>query len=207
MKEVQQILKGPSCHAVKQLQSLKRETEIAVRYGCPGVIMYNFSKTLGWNQASSSQLPSLQLRSFRTTKEEIQLASASISPLPFSPITWLVLPQQPAPVQLPSMNDDGDGMQEKRPSSPISEPGGWRDTDQIEDIADMRLEPFLGIAVSARNVAITDDDDEEDEDLEGEFCPHEDDVVSTACEKQAIPVKIIPVFSGQVRQVRIRNIK
>ncbi|KAI0505238.1 hypothetical protein F5B22DRAFT_529627 [Xylaria bambusicola] len=205
MKEVQQILKEPSCHTMKQLHNLKQETEVTLRYGAPGAMMFNFSKTLGWNQAS--QPLSLQLRSFGTTKEEPKLVSASIPPLPFSPISWFVLPQQPAPVQIPSMHEDRGEQQQPRPPSPISEPGGWRDdTDQI-DIADMRLDPFLGMAVSATNGAITDDDDDEDEDededLEGEFSRHGNDVVST----EAVAVKITPVSTGQVHQVRIRKIK
>lgn len=205
--EVQQILREPTYHSVQQLHSLQRRTEMEVRYGTPGAMIYNFSKSLGWNQAAGSQLPPLQLRCFNTRMNEIQFASASIPPLPFSPINWLILPQQPAPEKSIPDGVNRDRLQYHGRSSPISEPGGWRDTEQV-DIADMRpeltLEMPLGDTIASSDSSINE---VVDEDSEGESYPCGIGVASTTSERQATAVKMTSVSNGQVRQVHMQNIK
>ncbi|KAI0113913.1 hypothetical protein GGR51DRAFT_556411 [Nemania sp. FL0031] len=152
-EEVQMILKEPSYRSVEKLHSAQRRTGMTIRYGAPGAVAYNFSKSLGWNRALPSQLPSLQLRDFQARIKETQTAPATIPVVPFSPIDWLVLSDPTASQQLSlqrRLSDfalDGDvDEEEDYVSSPISEPGGWRDCEQM-DITDSRPRLTLEIPV------------------------------------------------------------
>ncbi|KAI0910602.1 hypothetical protein F4823DRAFT_561778 [Ustulina deusta] len=204
-KEVQLILKKPSCKAVEQLHHLQKQTEMAIRYGAPGVVVYNFSKSLGWNQASTSRLPSLQLRDFETRMKELKVAAASIPAVPFSPMNWFVLAEstiahQPIPQRQLSNYEDGDELQPARSSSPISELGGWRESEQV-DIADLRPDPPYSMPISEREGVWGTE--EEGEDYEGEYDPYDINAPSTPYESQAIAIKVTPVWSRQIRQVRV----
>ncbi|KAI1828068.1 hypothetical protein F4861DRAFT_535496 [Xylaria intraflava] len=143
---VQRILQQPSRKSVEHLHQAKQQAEAENRYGASGVVAYNFSKTLGWNQAWEARLPGLQLRS-ETRMGEIRNMSTSIPAIPLTPIDWIMLPEtvvvQGPTVQQVSSFGSGYEQQEQpdRPWSPVSEPGGWRDGEGI-DIADLRQDPM-----------------------------------------------------------------
>ncbi|KAI0456682.1 hypothetical protein F5B21DRAFT_467519 [Xylaria acuta] len=94
---------------------------MAVRYGAPGVVIYNFSKSRGWNRAS--RIPSLQLRD----------PDVSVPAVPLSPINWLVLPNLKPP-QTSGCGYKDESREQWARSSPVSEPGGWRDTEQMAHV-------------------------------------------------------------------------
>ncbi|GAW21665.1 hypothetical protein ANO14919_111880 [Xylariales sp. No.14919] len=168
-KEVQLILESPSCKTVEEFHHIRQQSEIAVRYGAPGVFVYNFSKSLGWNQASGSRLPSLQLRGFETRMKEIRNAYSSIPAVPFSPINWLALPkstgaqQSEARRQLSNYGHEYELQeQEVWASSPISEPGGWRDSEQI-DITNSTLCPYERLTGERGAFDVSEDEGEASE--------------------------------------------
>ncbi|KAF2968126.1 hypothetical protein GQX73_g5444 [Xylaria multiplex] len=187
-EEVQRILESPSCRTVEELHHVRQKNEIAVRWGAPGVVAYNFSKSLGWNRAAASRLPSLQLRGFNESsiqsKKTTPIGTVSTPVVPFMPIDWVALPdhvgahQSEGKWKFPNFgHEDGLDDRQYRPWSPISEPGGWRD---------LRLSGERGAV-----------DVEEDD--EGEYGPFDiADVPMTA-----IAVHITPVCSRQIRRVLI----
>ncbi|KAI1499161.1 hypothetical protein F5X99DRAFT_430899 [Biscogniauxia marginata] len=120
-KEVQNILRRPSRRAVERFHFVRRQAEVAIRYGAPGAAAYNFSRSLNWNKtAGQTLLPSLQLRD--PGNRMSRPSSISVAPAgPFTPISWLELPKAKKP-----SSDDPESL------SPISEPGGWRDTSPGE---------------------------------------------------------------------------
>ncbi|KAI1428371.1 hypothetical protein F5Y12DRAFT_57472 [Xylaria sp. FL1777] len=205
-KEVQLILKNPSRNAVEQLHRLQQQTEMAIRYGAPGVVVYNFSKSLGWNQASTFRLSSLQSKDFETIMKEMSIASAAMPPIPFSPMNWLVLPEPTIahqsgprrPLQPLSNYEHADELQQARSSSPISEPGGWRDSEQV-DIADLGPELLRDSETEVIRVI----GEREGEDHKGEYDPYDNNVVSGPFESQAIAMTVTPVYSQQIRQVSV----
>ncbi|KAI1277153.1 hypothetical protein F5Y07DRAFT_114415 [Xylaria sp. FL0933] len=181
--EVQQILKNPSCKTVEQLHCLKKQTEMAVRYGKPGVVVYNFSRLVGWNKTTSSKLPSLQLKDFETRMKEVESATASMGPIQFSPINWLKIPKPIAAYQsMPGGGladcEDEDTVQQARSLSPLSEVGGWRDGNQV-DIAESRLDPLYEMPMreSGGNCVA---EVETDEDYINEYGHYDSDSVSMA---------------------------
>ncbi|KAI1356941.1 hypothetical protein F5Y01DRAFT_321248 [Xylaria sp. FL0043] len=181
--EVQQILKNPSCKTVEELHCLKKQTEMATRYGKPGVVVYNFRRLFGWNKTTSSKLPSLQLKDFETRMKEVESATASMRPILFSPINWLKLPKPTAAYQsMPGGGladyEDEDTVQQARSLSPISEAGGWRDGNQV-DIADSRLDPLYEMPMSKREGNCVAEE-ETDEDYRGEYGYHDSDSASMA---------------------------
>ncbi|KAI0817964.1 hypothetical protein GGR55DRAFT_622808 [Xylaria sp. FL0064] len=155
---------------------------MAIRYGMPGVVVYNFSRLFGWNKTASSKLPSLQLKDFETRMKEVESATASMRPIPFSPINWLKLPKPTAAYQsmpggLADCEDEGT-VQQARSSSPISEAGGWRDGDHV-DIADWRLDPLYEMPMREREGNFVAEE-ETDENYIGEYGYHDSDSVSMA---------------------------
>ncbi|KAI1120730.1 hypothetical protein F5Y10DRAFT_272787 [Nemania abortiva] len=194
-EEVEPILKEPTYKNVKELHTVQRRTEMAVRYGVPGVVVYNFSRTLGWNRAAMSRLPCppLQLRDFQARIREIKLASAGTPAAPYPPIDWLVLSERRA-AQRPKLQKqltytEYDEMDEQGayPISPISEPGGWRDG---VDITDAR--PRLTLEISPDDTVRPFTHSEEG-DEEGEYGPYDIDVMSaTLSERGAIAVEAEP---------------
>ncbi|KAI3329282.1 hypothetical protein HD806DRAFT_279377 [Xylariaceae sp. AK1471] len=210
-KEVQLILHKPSRKAVEQLHRVRRQAEMVVRYGAPGIVAYNFSKSLGWNQASASKLPPLQLRDFGTRMREIGTVSARLPAVPFTPITWLVLPT-PTAAQGPKLQrqalscEVGDEQQEEpaRSWSPVSEPGGWRDSEKM-DIADSRLDLTQEVPVGEiEGLFVVGEEEEEEEEGEGEYDPYDVNVVPvTPFESEATAIKVASVSSRQIRQVHV----
>ncbi|KAI0539939.1 hypothetical protein GGR58DRAFT_193405 [Xylaria digitata] len=148
-EEVQRILDSPSCRTVEEFHHVRQKSEMAIRWGAPGVVAYNFSKSLGWNRAAASRLPSLQLRGFD------RIATSNSPVVPFAPIDWFVLPdpvgaqQSEGRWQSPNFRRE-DGLEEDRPLSPISEPGGWRDEGEYDpfDIADMPMASSFQAAIA-----------------------------------------------------------
>ncbi|KAI0851455.1 hypothetical protein F5Y00DRAFT_259464 [Daldinia vernicosa] len=107
-KEVELILREPTIRSVKQLYQICKQAEVAAKYGLPGIIAYNFSKSTGWNKLNMSKLPSLQLRKPRETgRKPSGLFGTSVVEPDFD-------------MSMFSFSID-------RPSSPVSEAGGWRD--------------------------------------------------------------------------------
>ncbi|KAJ2994673.1 hypothetical protein NUW58_g1499 [Xylaria curta] len=138
-QEIQEILDQPSCKTVAQFHEVRQRSEMTVRYGTAGVVMYNFSKSWGWNRRNStSRLPSLQLKSSGTMMRGV--APVSIPAVPFSPIDWFILPEPTTTQQPRSRQEFSESEHEgEMPGclSPISEPGGWRDlgiTGSIDEI-------------------------------------------------------------------------
>ncbi|TGJ84838.1 hypothetical protein E0Z10_g3920 [Xylaria hypoxylon] len=202
-REVQMILNSPSCKTVEDFHHVRQHSEMAVRYGAPGVIAYNFSKSLGWNLASTSRLPSLQLRDFETTMRKIRIGSSCIPAMPFSPIDWLVLPQltgtrqSGTQWQLSNQGHDYELQEQQAQFTTQITSNPWRDSEQV-DIADSRLLPYERPSGERGALDVSEDEGE------GEYDPFDiDDMRMTASETEAIAVKMTPVRSRQVRQVRI----
>ncbi|KAI1151880.1 hypothetical protein F4825DRAFT_451068 [Nemania diffusa] len=193
-KETQMILNEPSCKTVEMLHNVQRRAEMTIRYGGPGAAAYNFSRSLGWNRASTYRLPSLQLRDFGDIMRECEATSAGNTPAtPFSPINWIVL-QDPTKSPRPRWNfsfwEHEDELDEQPDCilSPISEPGGWRDSEQV-DITDSR--PRFTQEISQGDAI-------------GDYDPYSMEVEPmTPAESEATAIKLTPVFNGQIRQVRI----
>ncbi|KAJ3554967.1 hypothetical protein NPX13_g10470 [Xylaria arbuscula] len=200
-REVQQILEEPTHHSLQQLYDLQREAEMKVHYGTPGVVMYNFSKSFGWNQTKGTNLPPLQLRNLDKRRKGIRFAASTAPYLP--PINSLV-PQQPTPSASTSHQKEKNERQVPRCPTPVSEPGGWRDVDPPEDIADIRLQAYFETPLGGGETDHSDEvsDEEVDENSEGESAP----VIGlalTSSERRATAIKVIPVTSSQIRQVSI----
>ncbi|KAI1750936.1 hypothetical protein F4782DRAFT_228426 [Xylaria castorea] len=193
-REVQLILNEPSRRTVEKFHRVRKQAEMAVRYGTPGVVVYNFSKSCGWNSASTSRVPSLQLKDHRVNKPAVS----------FSPINWLVLPN----LKPPQITDYSckDESREWALSSPVSEPGGWRDTEQM-DISDLKLDLTQVTLLKGGEKAFALGE-EEHEDDEGEYGPYNiNDVPSTSSESYATAVKMIPVCSQDIRMVELGTTK
>ncbi|KAI1177492.1 hypothetical protein F4777DRAFT_587298 [Nemania sp. FL0916] len=206
-KEVQLILDQPSRQSIEQLHNVKGRAEMAVRYGAPGIVAYNFSKSLNWNKAFASRVPSLQLRTLATVGRGTKAASEAASLVPFSPIDWLVLPEAPtaqSPRQRRRSSFGGYETEcEEQPTrslSPISEPGGWRDIGEI-DIADSSLIFFPeSESKSGHDSPVQSEDGvEEGKSISSET--HSCAIIASECE--AVAVQMIPVGSGQVHEVNI----
>ncbi|KAI1736912.1 hypothetical protein F4680DRAFT_468800 [Xylaria scruposa] len=185
-REIQVILQEPSRKAVEKLHHVRERAEVAIHYSAPGVVVHNFSKSWGRNRASTSRIPSLQLRD-----SEINVLVVP----PFSPINWPVLPNL-KPLQ---MTGYGDGDEDGR-SSPISEPGGWRDIEQMDiSVIKSNLTQVTWSGGGERNSAHGDEH-------EREYDPYNsDDVPSTPSERCAIAIKVIPVCSQHIRKVKLRT--
>ncbi|KAI0428860.1 hypothetical protein F5Y09DRAFT_343267 [Xylaria sp. FL1042] len=176
--EVQQILQNPSCKAVEQLHSLKKQTEMAMRFGMPGVVVHNFSRSFRWNKTASSKLPSLQLKDSGARVNEIESASAKVPPLPFSPIDWFDLPIEG---ELANYEHE-DTPQQVRSWTPMSEPGGWREIKQV-DITDLKPDSFYGVVMSEREENCADGE-ENHWAYEGEYEHYDMNPISMALERK-----------------------
>ncbi|KAI2784831.1 hypothetical protein F4815DRAFT_454384 [Daldinia loculata] len=107
-KEAELVLREPTIRSVKQLYQICKQAEVVAKYGLAGRIAYNFSKSTGWNRLNISRLPSLQLRKPREkVRKPSGLLGTSVVEPDFDMSTF-------------SFSID-------RPSSPVSEAGGWRD--------------------------------------------------------------------------------
>ncbi|KAK7744810.1 hypothetical protein SLS62_010043 [Diatrype stigma] len=87
-KEVKDILMKPCRTTVEQLQNVRNQAELTVRYGATtGAVVYNLGKSLGRTTRSSApKLPSLQLKDFSTmVREHLELVSqfpgSSLNPM------------------------------------------------------------------------------------------------------------------------------
>ncbi|KAI0486546.1 hypothetical protein F4859DRAFT_511537 [Xylaria cf. heliscus] len=200
-REVQRILSKPSRKTVEKLHRVREQAEMAVRYGAPGVVVYNFSRSWGWNLSSGARMPSLQLR--RDPR-----ANRVVPAVPFSPINWLVLPNLGTIVtQRPQDRVSDCGYDERvmgewaRSSSPISEPGGWRDTEQMDD-SNSRLD--LARATPLRGEERDSVSGEEHGEDEGEYDPYNTiDVPVTPPECQATAITMIPACGQDIREVKL----
>ncbi|KAI1083207.1 hypothetical protein F5B20DRAFT_529051 [Whalleya microplaca] len=126
-KEVQDILRKPSMKTIEYLHRVRRQAELTVRYGVPGAVAYNFSKSLGWNKIAASQLPPLEFRDFGAMMKEHRVLFSNSPRIPSTP------PTPPTPIDWLDLGTSGPLCGNGRSLSPISEPGGWRDTPP-EDI-------------------------------------------------------------------------
>ncbi|KAI0438776.1 hypothetical protein F4803DRAFT_81140 [Xylaria telfairii] len=192
-REVHAILNKPSRKTVEKLHRVRERAEMAVRYSTPGVVIYNFSKSCGWNRASASRIPSLQLRDHRL----------SVSTVPSSPINSLVRPNLGILVAR-CPQQQASGCEEQFHSwSPVSEPGGWRDTEQmnipsVKPDINTHTAPVKG---RERDVVISE---EEHKGEEGAYDPYNsNDVPATPSESQATAIRIIPVYNQHIRVVQL----
>ncbi|RYC54140.1 hypothetical protein CHU98_g12069, partial [Xylaria longipes] len=193
-REVQLILNKPSRKTVEKLHRVRRQAEMALRYGTPGVVMYKFSKSLGWNRASGSRVPSLQLSVSLLRGPRVRVPA-----VPPSPINWLVLPTLKTPQISECGYKDEAREQWARSSSPVSEPGGWRDTEQMDTPnprPDLTHVPPSG--GGERDFVPGEEEHEEDE---GAYDPYNtNDVPSTPSESCATAIKVIPLSASQTRE-------
>jgi hypothetical protein len=148
---------------------------------------------------------------------EIKTVSTKLPAIPFTPIDWLVL-ATPTVAQGPETQKElsdcgrGDEYQEKpaRSWSPVSEPGGWRDSEQM-DIADSRFDLSHELPLGERGRLFVVGDGEEDEEEEkeeeedeGEYDPCDVNVVPVIpTESKATAIKVTFVSSRQIRQVLV----
>ncbi|KAI0553606.1 hypothetical protein F4679DRAFT_427678 [Xylaria curta] len=181
-REVQVILKEPSRKAVENLYHVQERAEVAIYYGVPGIVVHNLSKSCGRNRASTSRIPSLQLR-------DLEISVLAVPS--FLPINWPVLPNL-TPPQMAGYGD-GDGR-----SSPISEPGGWRDIEQMDiSVIKPNLTQVTWSGGGERNSAHGNEH-------EREYDPYNsNDVPSTPSERCATAIKVIPVCSQHIRKVKL----
>ncbi|KAI1416059.1 hypothetical protein F5Y13DRAFT_206991 [Hypoxylon sp. FL1857] len=105
-KEVHLILREPSIRSVERFYHVRKQAELSMKYGIPGEVAYNFSRSVTWNQTNA---PSLQLAGF----EHRGVFSNTPGPMPISS------PLSTCSTMVYTSNS--------RQLSPISEPGGWRD--------------------------------------------------------------------------------
>ncbi|CAJ2505411.1 Uu.00g128050.m01.CDS01 [Anthostomella pinea] len=91
-REIKHMLREPSRKAVEQFHIVRSQAEMAVRYGVPGTVAYNFSKSVRWNTTAAPRLPLLRLENFGSMVREAIGTSCTPSP----PIDWLVL-RSPTP--------------------------------------------------------------------------------------------------------------
>ncbi|KAI1818341.1 hypothetical protein GGS20DRAFT_581452 [Poronia punctata] len=110
-REVQGILQRPSIETVEQLHRAQRRA-----------VGYNFSRSLGWNNnkaAARGIVPSLQLRDVGTLGDD---GNGTRSAGPYRPVSWFALGSE-------------SGEKSRSATSPVSESGGWRGTDDVADIS------------------------------------------------------------------------
>ncbi|KAI0842118.1 hypothetical protein F5Y06DRAFT_292940 [Hypoxylon sp. FL0890] len=122
-KEVQLILREPSIKSVEQFYRVCEQAEISAKYGVPGEVVYNFSRSLNWNKTNTPKSSSLQLTDFGIVKGERRGLFSNPQHIPRTlspPIDWLDLGTYKA------------STGNSRPLSPISEPGGWRNLPHPE---------------------------------------------------------------------------
>ncbi|KAI1490674.1 hypothetical protein F5X96DRAFT_694218 [Biscogniauxia mediterranea] len=121
--EVQDLLRRPSRRAVERLHLVRRQAEVAVRYGVSGAAAYNFSRSLRWNRVEGSRLvlppspqPQPQPHGFGGGGAAGRPPSVTIAPAgPYTPIQWLELPEPEA------------AGENRKSVTPTGESGGWRD--------------------------------------------------------------------------------
>ncbi|KAI2640552.1 hypothetical protein GGS26DRAFT_599629 [Hypomontagnella submonticulosa] len=65
--EVQLILREPSIRSMEHLHRVRDDAELTLKYGAPGRVAYNFSKSFTWNKNNAQKVPSLQLMDFEET--------------------------------------------------------------------------------------------------------------------------------------------
>ncbi|KAI1260994.1 hypothetical protein F5Y18DRAFT_440790 [Xylariaceae sp. FL1019] len=181
-KEVQLILRQPSRKTVAQLHRACHQAGIAIKYGATGVVAYNFSKSFGWNQ-SAAFTPPLQLKQFGEIMQDVRPTTGRISSV-FTPIDWLVLPsrsqeqaqESPREALGDKPEDSCEGQDvEQRCWTPFSEPGGWRDCEEMPEVF------CIG------------------EGEEGE----EEDEFDQGCTSEALAVSVTSIASQQVRTVQV----
>jgi hypothetical protein len=194
-REVQTILREPSRKSVQSFHAVRLRAEMELHYGVPGLVAYNFSKTVGWNRDAAMRVPSLQLNSMIPSLPPIR---------PYTPIRWLQLPE-------PELESKEKEKEEKEKItdcwSPLTEPGGWRE----DDIGDTRLDSLYGESLAG---SLSSGDSEHsnycipDERIdgwrEGEHDPDDVNVEAAApLGTEARAVTITPVSSAQIRQVDV----
>ncbi|KAH8164093.1 hypothetical protein CIB48_g4140 [Xylaria polymorpha] len=170
-REVQLILNKPSRKTVERLHHVRERAEMAVRYSTPVVVIYNFSKSCGWNRAPASRIPSLQLRDHKVGVPAASLSTIkSLVPLNLKSLVTQCLQQQ--------VSDCGD---QYRSWSPVSEPGGWRDTEEM-NTPSMRLDITHATPLEGRERDVILGEEEHEGD-EGEYDPYSsNDVPATPSE-------------------------
>ncbi|KAI0009756.1 hypothetical protein F4779DRAFT_352499 [Xylariaceae sp. FL0662B] len=200
-REVQDVLRKPSIKTLEYFHRVRRQAELTIRYGVPGAVAYNFSKSLGWNKIAASRLPPLQLRSFGAMmKEHAGLFGDSprIPPIPSTPIDWL------------DLGTPGTSCHNGQFLSPISEVGGWRDT------------PPQKTERPASRLGFTQDDECEieeelrlpqvDADVEREYDLHNDSPTTPNVDiteddgvvSEAKAITVTEVSSREIRQVYLQ---
>lgn len=207
-REVQLILKQPSRKTVEQLHGIKQQAELNILCGAIGIVYYNFSRSFGWNKASVTRVPSLQLQDLVTRMRGIKTVSMSLPAVLYTPIDWLVLPtptaaQKPKPQPKISSGEHEEEEQEEPARCWSPEPGGWRDS-RYTDITDMRADFTLNMSSKKGEVHFTtsekdeegeeaEDDVEadEEENSKGEYDPDDVDIVTVTPDGiEAMAIKI-----------------
>ncbi|KAI0383795.1 hypothetical protein F5Y04DRAFT_287087 [Hypomontagnella monticulosa] len=132
--EVQRILREPSARSVMQLHRVREDAEVTLKYGSPGRVAYNFSRSLTWNQNNAQRLPSLQLSDFEGTVKRARrglFSGPSQYPSMSSSISWLDLGapktpdaciKRPSPVANPVLVHDPYVIALTEPYSPLTAP-------------------------------------------------------------------------------------
>ncbi|KAI0189242.1 hypothetical protein F4808DRAFT_465990 [Astrocystis sublimbata] len=172
-KEVQLTLEKPSHEAVNMLHRVHSEAARFIRYSAA---IYNFSKSGSWNCVSPTRKPSLQVRDTRV----------KLCP----PLNWLELPQ---PEHLPHYDIS-------RSSSPISEPGGWRDIDQ--ETSDLRPNSPRMTTFEERVWRSIQDSGEDREDEEECESNNSDDVPPTPSVRVAQVARMISARNFYIRDLK-----
>ncbi|GAP86099.1 hypothetical protein SAMD00023353_0302280 [Rosellinia necatrix] len=202
-KEIQKILSEPSLESVEQLHDVQIRNQVALRYGTPGVVAYNFSRSLGWNRASASQPSPPQLIDIGTRPPKVGDTPKDTQIAPSFPIDWIVLPdstatQQTTPQRQPQPHYcPNDKLEEDagRSLSVVSEPGGWRDIEQM-DVADFRLDFTRDMELELAGEQFCQSGDDE-------YDPYDvNTTTGTPFEGQATLVTLTQT-SGMIRQIRI----
>ncbi|KAI2629705.1 hypothetical protein GGR54DRAFT_275854 [Hypoxylon sp. NC1633] len=170
-EEVQLVLRDPCKKSAERFHHARKQAEFTERYGVTGRVVYNFSRSIGWNKDNAPMLPPLQLTDFGAMmRENKRLFPDTLTP----PIDWIDLGMSGTP---------GDN---KKPLSPISEPGGWRDTPPSSEGHTIHHDNSTPVAADV-NV-----EGEEREALE---------------EGKALTVTMTKISVQMVRQVHVHRIK
>ncbi|CAJ2502038.1 Uu.00g048910.m01.CDS01 [Anthostomella pinea] len=199
-REVQLILREPCPKTVEKLHRVKNQAEIAVRYGVPGTVVYNFSKSLNWNNTTTPQLPSLQLRDFGSMIRDA--VAARIPPAPSTPITWLVIPDSGTSIEAAVWRDEQSVDITERPDDRRSFSQG--DADGEKQKEDRRLPP-LDTNVAEDEMDPYDDSPIEDETFAGkvedQWEAREQQVQTHLA--QAVTIKSVP--ARKAREVTVKG--
>ncbi|KAI2614521.1 uncharacterized protein GGS25DRAFT_527633 [Hypoxylon fragiforme] len=93
-QEVQHILREPTLGSLEKFNDIRRQAEINKKYGFPGEVVFNFSRTVGWNKSKAAASTPLQLRGHRNVRKR---GCKYVPRTPHTPIDWLDLGRSTTP--------------------------------------------------------------------------------------------------------------